>query len=101
MYLDEYNKLSDDEKLNWKPRNNNSFVKVVCLNNNYLFDKIDDAKNWCNAKTTSGIISCCTGKYKTSGKHPTTNDSLKWMYYKDYIKEFDESTLLSFDRVSA
>ena len=101
MYLDEYNKLSDDEKLNWKPRNNNSFVKVVCLNNNYLFDKIDDAKNWCNAKTTSGIISCCTGKYKTSGKHPTTNDSLKWMYYKDYIKEFDESTLLSFDRLSA
>ena len=63
--------------------------------------KIDDAKNWCNAKTTSGIISCCTGKYKTSGKHPTTNDSLKWMYYKDYIKEFDESTLLSFDRLSA
>ena len=62
---------------------------------------MNDAKEWCNMKSTTGIVNCCTGKYKTSGKHPETGESLRWMYYKDYIEKFDESTLLSFDRLGA
>ena len=101
MYLDEYEKLSDDEIDNYKPKENDAYTKVVCLNTHILFNIMNDAKEWCNMKSTTGIVNCCTGKYKTSGKHPETGESLRWMYYKDYIEKFDESTLLLFDRLSA
>ena len=100
MYLDEYEKLSDDEIDNYKPKENDAYTKVVCLNTHILFNIMNDAKEWCNMKSTTGIVNCCTGKYKTSGKHPETGESLRWMYYKDYIEKFDESTLLSFDGLS-
>ena len=101
MYLDEYKKLSENEINNYKPKENKSFTKVVCLNINVVFDKLKDASDWCGIKATTGIINCCTGKYHTSGKHPQTAEPLRWMYYKDYIEKFDESTLLSFDKLSA
>lgn len=101
MYLDEYEKLSEDDIKNYKPKENESFTKVVCLNSNILFNKLKDASDWCGIKTTTGIINCCVGKYHTSGKHPETGEPLRWMYYKDYIEKFDESTLLPFDRLSA
>lgn len=100
MYLDEYEKLSKEEILNYKPKENNVFTKVVCLNTNVVFDKINDAKEWCGSKTTTGIVNCCTGKYYTSGKHPMTGEALRWMYYKDYIEKFDKSTL-SLNEISA
>lgn len=93
MYLDEYKKMSEDEILNYKPKENGTFTKVVCLNDHKVFNKITDACDWCKSKSTTGIINCCTGKYHTSGKHPDTGEPLKWMYYKDYIEKFDESTL--------
>ena len=37
MYLDEYEKLSEEEILNYKPKENNAFTKVVCLNTNVIF----------------------------------------------------------------
>lgn len=93
MYLDEYKKLSEQEILNYKPKENGAFTKVVCLNDHKVFNKITDACDWCKSKSTTGIVNCCTGKYHTSGKHPDTGEPLKWMYYKDYIEKFDESTL--------
>ena len=101
MYFDEYEKLSDYEKSNYKPKENDVYTKVVCLNTHVLFNIMNDAKEWCNMKSTTGIVNCCTGKYKTSGKHPETGESLRWMYYKDYIEKFDESTLLLYGRLSA
>lgn len=101
MYLDEYKKLSAEEILNYKPKENRAFTKVVCLNTNVVFNKMNDAKEWCGNKTTTGIVNCCTGKYSTSGKHPITGEALRWMYYKDYIEKFDESALLSFNGLSA
>lgn len=100
MYLDEYEKLSEEEILNYKPKENNAFTKVVCLNTNVIFNKINDAKEWCGSKTTTGIVNCCTGKYSTSGKHPETGEKLQWIYYEDYIKEFDASVLTPY-RVGA
>lgn len=45
-------------------------------------------------------VNCCTGKYSTSGKHPETGEKLQWIYYEDYIKEFDASVLTPY-RVGA
>lgn len=101
MYLEEYEKLSKEEIDNYTPMDNLSCTKVVCLNTNVLFNKIKDASTWCNSKSTTGIVNCCTGKYKTSGKDPKTGDPLKWMYYEDFINKYDKSTLLSYDNMSA
>lgn len=101
MYLDDYEKLSESEIANYQPKENESFTKVVCLNTHVLFNKLKDASEWCELKSTTGIVNCCIGKYYSSGRHPVTGESLKWMYYKDYIKEFDESTLITFNEQSA
>ena len=87
MYLDEYEKLSEEEIFSYVPKENQACTKVICLNTSKVFDKMSDAIIWCNSKTTTGIVNCCTGKYHTSGKHPETGEPLKWMYYKDYIKK--------------
>lgn len=92
MYLNEYKKLSDEEIANYKPKENGAYTKVVCLNTLQVFNRIMDAAEYYGIKTPNGITQCCTGKYKSSG---TLSDGtkLRWMYYKDYIKKFDESTL--------
>lgn len=64
--------------------------KIVCVNNQIVFNSIKDAMIWCGQKNNSGIINCCTGKYKTSGKHPETGEPLHWMYYKEYVEKFGE-----------
>ena len=37
----EFEKLSEEEILNYKPKENNAFTKVVCLNTNVIFNKIN------------------------------------------------------------
>ena len=102
MYLDEFENYSDDEiKQYLMNKDNNVGTKVVCLNTNVVFNTIKSAYEWCGSKSPAGIIHCCKGKYLTSGKHPTTQEPLKWMYYDDYIKKYDESALLLFDKKSA
>lgn len=102
MYLDEFENYSDDEINQYlMNKDNNVGTKVVCLNTNVVFNTIKSAYEWCGSKSPAGIIHCCKGKYLTSGKHPTTQEPLKWMYYDDYIKKYDESALLLFDKKSA
>ena len=101
MYLDEYNKFPKNKIDQYIPKVNNLYTKVVCLNNNILFDSVTKASKWSHAKSTSGITNCCTGKYRSSGKHPITQEPLRWMYYDDYIKKYDKSTLLIFNEKSA
>lgn len=92
MYLNEYKKLSDEEIANYKPKENGAYTKVVCLNTLQVFNRIMDAAEYYGIKTPNGITQCCTGKYKSSGTLPD-GTKLRWMYYKDYIEKFDESTL--------
>jgi very-short-patch-repair endonuclease len=58
-------------------------TKIICLNTREVFESIREANKYYRA---SNISSCCQGKYKYAGKHPTTGEPLQWMYYKDYIK---------------
>ena len=101
MYYDDF--LSSDEEYikakidltNYRWTNRERSKKIVCLNNMFVFNTLKDASIWCGMKNASNI-GYNARKNKTSGKHPETGEKLTWMYYDDYIKEFDESTLIKY-----
>ena len=66
--------------------------KVVCLNNLMVFNSSTIAGEWCGV-TKNVIRRSATKERASGGKHPETGEKLHWLYYEDYIKEFDESTL--------
>lgn len=59
--------------------------KVICLNNNYVYNTITEASIRCKI-VLSNIAMCCQGKLKSAGKCPITGKKLKWMYYDEYLK---------------
>ena len=59
--------------------------RVVCLNTKQVFDCAIDAQEWCGTSKVA-IRKCCRGDSKSSGKHPITNEPLRWMYYDDYLE---------------
>lgn len=61
--------------------------KIICLNNNEIFDSIALAQRKYNIAGTSTISKCCSGKRNSCGKHPETGEPLRWMYYDEYIKK--------------
>lgn len=61
--------------------------KVICLNTGEVFESILLAKEKYNA---FNIAICCKGKVKSAGKHPTTGEALRWMYYEEYLLENKE-----------
>ena len=61
--------------------------KVICLNTGEVFNSIVEAELWCCGKKRSvNIGRTCKGVYEHAGRHPQTNEKLKWMYYEDYLK---------------
>ena len=60
------------------PRWNGKLVR--CINTNQIFHSTGEAARWCNLKSHSGVQACCTGNRKTAGKHPQTDEPLKWEY---------------------
>ena len=59
--------------------NNPMARKVMCVNNQKIFNCIKDAAKWAGVSSTA-ICNCLTGKTKTSGKDPETQERLKWTY---------------------
>lgn len=85
IYYDKYINMTDDDIIKYKNKENKLCEKVICLNDNKIFDSIQSAKIWCG-NGGDNISSCCSGKRKTAGKHPVTKEPLRWIYYKDYLK---------------
>ena len=56
--------------------------KVMCLNNNKIFDSQLMAANYAGLKNSTPISRCCKGERKTAGKHPITGERLKWSFYE-------------------
>ena len=86
MYYEEY--LIKNKTLGWLETymGNLSYrrcIKVICLTTGEIFESQAEAGKKYNA---FNITSCCKKKLRTSGKHPTTNEKLRWMYYDEYIK---------------
>lgn len=97
-YLEDYNNMTEmdiqEKLLNAYPK------KVVCLNNNLLFLTPKDASEWVGV-SSSAVTKCCTKSTKSCGIDEDTKEPMHWMYYDEYIKNYDKSTLLLYGRLSA
>lgn len=85
-YYDEYCEMSDSEIKEILSNIDYNDKRVICLNTLDVFDNAIFAGEWCGVKR-SGVTACISGKHIVSGKHPETGELLRWMKYKDYIKE--------------
>lgn len=95
MHLDEYILYSEAEINDYI---NNIRLEiyskyVVCLNTLQIFESTRKACDWCGLKQVRSIQLCCTNNANYAGKHPITGEKLRWMYYENYIKENEKSTL--------
>ena len=66
---------------------NHASKKVICLNNDMVFDYMGAAAKWAGIKNSSDIGSVCMKKRKSAGKHPETKEPLRWSYYEEVIDE--------------
>lgn len=74
---------------NYIPKNKGIKVKVICLNNNMIFNSVQSAADWCGLKSQHQISFCCKGKerHKTAGYIPKTTERCRWAYYEDYLND--------------
>lgn len=96
IYKEEYHSITKEELIKLyshkykKPSKecySKNKVKVVCLNTLDVFDGIVDAIHYFNLCKGAKIAAVCKGTRESAGKHPGTNEPLKWMYYDDYLKQ--------------
>lgn len=99
LYLEDYKKMTEEEIEAIKNSTKSRIKKVVCLNNLMVFNSSTIAGEWCGV-TKNVIRRSATKERASGGKHPETGEKLHWLYYEDYIKEFDVSTLTPY-RVGA
>jgi len=57
--------------------------KVICLTTEKIFHSITEAQNTYHIDGSS-ISKCCRNIKEYAGKHPNTNELMKWMYLEDY-----------------
>lgn len=53
-------------------------IKVVCLNTGEVFDDVHNAASWCGLKSSRSIMDNINGKAGYAGRHPNTNEFLRW-----------------------
>lgn len=53
--------------------------KVICINNNMVFDTVTDAQEWANIKSKGNISMVCKGQRKYAGTK--NGEKLYWKYY--------------------
>lgn len=90
-YYEEYIQMNEQDVMNiiekaknhGKGSNNKSARAVVLLNTGELFNTMKDASEKYNINSAD-ISSVCSGKRKSAGKHPTTNQKLIWMKSEEY-----------------
>ena len=99
VYWEDYIKMTDDEIGKIKNSEKSRIKKVVCLNTKVMFNSSSIAGKWCGVSKNT-IRRSATKERASGGKHPQTGEKLYWIYYEDYIKEFDKSTLTPY-RVGA
>ena len=80
-------------------KNHHQSVKIVCLNNNQIFDNIAQAAEWANLpKYKNHIHDVCSGKRTYCGYHPKTKEPLKWIYFKDINNNIKKEEILNKSR---
>lgn len=89
MFLEDYQKLSDEEKNMWKNYNyrktNHHLSKmIICLNTLEVLSSISDITKYTTSKSSRNISRACQKHSRSYGKHLITNEPLHWMYYYDF-----------------
>jgi len=77
----EYSPILEKE-INYKHKSR----EIICLNDNEIFNSITNASKRYIDYTITNISKCCRGLIEFAGKHPITNEPLRWQYYDEYIK---------------
>jgi ribosomal protein S27E len=71
---------------NLKSMAENNRKKIICINNKQVFNSVKEASKFYNIKYNH-FFDYFRNKSYYAGKHPETNEKLKWMYYEDYLKQ--------------
>jgi len=85
FWLDEYEKISNDDLMKYLKNYEPQGTSVICVNTGEIYDTITKATKDKRIKYVSQISGNCRGKQKSAGKLPD-GTRLKWMYYKDFLK---------------
>lgn len=86
-YLEDYIKMSELEILKCIQKatlERHKNTMVMCTNTNTIFSTVKDAEKWCGSSITGNLYRPDLSSY--SGRHPETNEKLKWLKYNDYLK---------------
>ena len=75
----------EESKKNYMSHAKKISVKVICITTEEIFDSQIEGGLRYNIDANC-ISKCCRKIQKSAGKHPITNDPLKWQYYSEYIK---------------
>ena len=95
VYWSDYIKMTKEEIEALKHSTKSREKRVVCLNTHVVFNNATIAGKWCGvAKNT--IRKSALNERVYGGRHPKTGEQLKWIYYEDYIKQYDVSTLITY-----
>lgn len=75
--------------------------QVVCQTTGLIYKNRLSAANHMKMKTSTNITTHLNRKDRTqrphsAGKHPTTGEPLKWMYYEDYIEKYGTEGLTEY-----
>lgn len=74
---------AEKEKIRQTLVKNGKTTYVKCLNTGEVFSSTTAAARWAGLKSSSGISDCLSGRKKSAGKHPQTNEPLKWERIKE------------------
>ena len=69
-------------------KNHNYNKKVTCLTTGEVFDSQTEASSKYNIRRQN-ISKCCNNKRQSMGKHPITEEPLRWMFYNEYINTIE------------
>lgn len=85
FWLDEYEKMSQEEILNIvTPKKRSYCKKVICITTGIILDSLEDGGRYYDIAKQS-IYFNCRGKQRIGGKLPD-GTPLQWMYYDDFLK---------------
>ena len=106
LYVNDYNSMTSvewKEYYDWinekktfisKDGRHSNCRKIVCVTTHELFQAMKDASKKYNI-SSGGLTDCCKGKIQHCGSL-TDGTKLKWMYYEEYIKEYDSGNLIEY-----
>lgn len=86
MYLDDYEKLSNEEKGTLKKQeflNVGRPKRTICVTTGEIYESLNEAERQTGINHGS-ISECCLEKRKYAGK--LNGEKLVWMYYEDYLE---------------